>query len=319
MDKKILTVTLNPAIDYTIEVEQFKIDIVNRAEAGRRDPGGKGINVATALNHCGLEADVTGFLGKENRKIFHDHFKKNKIRDRFIYIDGKTREGIKVVDSYNKNTTDINFPGFLLTKEDIDKFIDHFTIIVPEYNYVVLSGSLPIGVSKDIYVQLGKIAKDSGVFVVLDTSGVALKKGVESRVIDLIKPNFEELSAIYPELKNTDDIKESTDKLCRGLLNKVGSIALSLGEEGSCLYTKNGTLNASAPAIRVKSSVGAGDTFLAGYLYGLVKGFSEKAALINAGSWAASKLTIFGPGLNKAYPPDYYKNQIIISNLCKYP
>lgn len=310
MKKKILTVTLNPAIDYTIEVNDFAIDKVNRASASRRDPGGKGINVGTALSQGGFPVCLTGFLGKSNIDIFLNHIKDNSMEDRFLHVEGPTREGIKVVDPNNAVTTDINFPGFLLTEKEITDFKDLFSKIVSDFEYVVISGSIPAGVPSGIYGELALIAKDSGAFVAVDTSGDALRKVIESGAADLIKPNIEELSEIYEELDNTEDKGTALETLVNKILDKVGMIALSMGGEGSRLYSKSGVYEVSTPKIIVKSTVGAGDTYLAGLVAGLASEMSETTALKSASSWAASKLTMFGPGLSKEEPPEQYLDEI---------
>lgn len=310
MKKKILTVTLNPAIDYTIEVNNFTIDTVNRASASRRDPGGKGINVGTALSQGGFPVCLTGFLGKSNIDIFLNHIKDNSMEDRFLHVEGPTREGIKVVDPDNAVTTDINFPGFLLTEEEITTFKDLFSKIVYDFEYVVMSGSIPAGVPSNIYGELALIAKRSGAFVAVDTSGEALSAVIESGAADLIKPNIEELAEIYKELHDAEDKVTAVGALTEKLLDKVGMIALSMGGEGSRLYSKSGIYNVSTPKITVKSTVGAGDTYLAGLIAGLASDMDETAALKSASSWAASKLTMFGPGLSKGAPPEQYLDKI---------
>jgi 1-phosphofructokinase family hexose kinase len=315
MKKKILTVTLNPAIDYTIEVPDFTIDAVNRATTGRRDPGGKGINVATALSQHGLETCVTGFLGKTNSHIFVEHFEKNSMKDHFVYVEGPTREGIKVADPKNVITTDINFTGFHLTGEEIESFKKRFHDIVTGFDFVVLSGSLPAGISKDIYGELASVAKNAGAFVAIDTSGEALKYAIESKSVDLIKPNIDELSEIYREIESAADKQAAVDALAEDLLKKVGMIALSMGEEGSRLYTKSAVFQASAPKIDVKSTVGAGDTFLAGFIGGLAADQKPEESLRTAASWAASKLTMFGPGLSNLEPPEKFLMEISVKTL----
>ncbi|MBF9017900.1 MULTISPECIES: 1-phosphofructokinase family hexose kinase [unclassified Oceanispirochaeta] len=310
MKKKILTVTLNPAIDYTIEVNNFAIDAVNRASASRRDPGGKGINVGTALSQGGFPVCLTGFLGKSNIDIFLNHIKVNSMEDRFLHVEGPTREGIKVVDPKNAVTTDINFPGFMLTEEEIARFIDLFSKIVSDFEYIVMSGSIPAGVPSNIYGELALIAKRSGAFVAVDTSGEALRAVIESGAADLIKPNIEELAEIYQELDDAEDKDSAVGALAEKLLEKVGMIALSMGGDGSRLYSKSGIYDVSTPKITVKSTVGAGDAYLAGLVAGLASDMDETAALKSASSWAASKLTMFGPGLSKESPPFQYLDKI---------
>lgn len=313
MEKKILTVTLNPAIDYTIDIPGFTIDSVNRVQYSRRDPGGKGINVATALSQSGFETHVTGFLGQLNKGIFTEHFKKSCITDDFVYVDGLTREGIKIADSKHSLTTDINFPGFKIKEGEILRFKNRFRDIISQFDYVVLSGSLPVGVPEDIYCELAKIAHEFNVFVAVDTSGRALRNCMESGFVDLVKPNIIELAEVYPDLDISNKNNDSLHLFIIGLLDKVGMIALSLGENGSQLYSRNKKYDVTAPKIAVKSTVGAGDTFLAGFIAGLATDLNEIESLRNAGSWAASTLTMYGAGLSEKDPPNKFMNCIKIT------
>jgi 1-phosphofructokinase family hexose kinase len=310
MNKKILTLTLNPAVDFTVEVPGFRSDAVNRAVSSRRDAGGKGVNTAAALSGQGLEAGVTGFLGRGNRDIFIEHFEKFGLKDEFVYIDGITREGIKITDPEKDQTTDINFKGFTVADEDVALLARHFRKIASGYGFLIMSGSLPVGVDEDIYAEFAKTAKEAGLFVAVDTIGRPLRLAVDSECVDLIKPNLGELLEIFGEDDNSDP-----DTLAGGLLDKVGMIALSMGGEGSRLYTKQDIYQASAPPVKVKSTVGAGDTFLAGFIAGLAGGEPPEACLRKAAAWAASKLTKYGAGCSKSEPPDNFIDHVKIERL----
>lgn len=312
MNKKILTVTLNPAIDFTIEVPGFTLDSVNKAIKSRRDPGGKGINVATALSTGGIDTHVTGFLGKDNREIFTNHFKEHNITDNFVYVQGSTRECIKIADIKNKITTDINFSGIDLQQNELNEFIGFYSETIKDYDYVILSGSLPRNIEADIYNKLASIAQKHGVFVALDTSGPSLLSCINSGNVNLIKPNIDELIDIYPNIFKTDNFENAVDDVVKNILKKVDIIALSLGEKGSKLYTKNLTLKVNAPKIDVKSSVGAGDSFLAGLIAGFAREETINQTLTTAVSWAASKLTKYGPGLSEEQPPQDFVDKIMI-------
>ena len=195
--KKVLTVTLNPAIDYTIDVPNFMPGNVNRALDGCRYPGGKGINVASITALYRLRTAVTGFMGSDNSSVFREHFECYHLDDRFIYINGITREGVKIVDSARSSTTDINFKGFNVEKKDIDRFIKKFSEIAGNYDYIIMSGSIPDGVSPEIYAELASISKGKGVFTAVDTNGEPLEAAVASGCLDLIKPNIDELKDAF--------------------------------------------------------------------------------------------------------------------------
>ncbi|MDC7220895.1 MAG: 1-phosphofructokinase family hexose kinase [Spirochaetales bacterium] len=310
--KKIITVTLNPAVDFTVNVKNFTVDRVNRASAGRRDPGGKGINVATALAEGGFKPWVTGFLGKENSALFGTHFSRYSMEDRFLLVDGATREGIKLIDPEKSHITDINFPGFDVSPGLLQQFLVRFTQSVKDADYLVLSGSLPRGVPVDIYGTLSAIGREAGAFVAVDTSGEALRSLINRGGADLIKPNLDELIEIDKTLRESENPLEEVGAFYDRLKEKIPYLALSLGEQGSRLYSPEGFLSASAPTVDLKSTVGAGDTYLAGLIAGLAHSLSLKECLVNAASWAASTLTQIGPGLNGDTPPELYRSRVRI-------
>lgn len=317
MTKRVLTVTLNPAIDITLEISDFTTNRVNRVNNSRKDPGGKGINIATALSEGGINCDVTGFLGRENADIFEEHFKNHYITNRFIYIDGSTREGIKVTDHKNRTTTDINFPGFEIDRESIDQFISEYTNMVEDYDYIILSGSLPPNIDRDFYTLLTSISHSRGKFTVLDTSGEALFNAINSGNITLIKPNIDELLELYPYIDKTVEDFHAIDRVVEEILNNVEIVALSLGDRGSRVYTRDGIYVINTPNIHIKSSVGAGDTYLAGFIAGLCMGKNMEEIVKTATSWAASKLNKYGPGLSKERLPEVFLDEIVVKTLPK--
>lgn len=322
-DKKILTVTLNPAVDYSVGVPGFLVNSVNRAESGRRDPGGKGINTATVTSRFGIKTAVTGFLGKENCSVFNEHFERNAIVDRFIYIDGFTREGIKINDNLRKETTDINFPGFSVDEKSLQTFIEEFDNLAAGYDYLLMSGSLPTGVPAHIYGRLAETASKAGAFTVVDASGKSLRSAVDSSYVNLIKPNIHELFEAFAEpgmleiLNDEESILAEADRIARSLLDRVDMIALSLGEAGSMLYTADAVYRASAPRVDVATTVGAGDSFLGGLVAGFIFGKDEAGALQMAASSAASTLTMFGPGLSEEFPPGYFYDSVTVEKVDK--
>ena len=311
-EKKILTITLNPAIDYTVQVPDFKTDAVNRASGGRRDPGGKGINAATITAQYKIKTAVSGFLGTENKRIFIEHFENFMIHDRFIYINGPTREGIKIADPLQQITTDINFAGFKIEQTHLDAFIAKFKDIIGEYDYVIMSGSLPENVPDGIYGELASIAAAAGVYTAVDTSREPLRLAIESGYVNLIKPNIDELSDLFDI---SVEEEKNTNALVGRLLDKVESVALSMGGDGSRLYNSGKCFQASAPIINVASTVGAGDSFLGGFITGLAQGKSPEDALRFAAATAASKLTKAGPGWSKDVPPGSFYDKISITEV----
>lgn len=254
-----LTVTLNPAIDRTLTISNFTAGAVNRVEQERANPGGKGVNVAAALADFGCRVAVTGFLGRENSATFETLFAARKIEDQFVRISGQTRTGIKITDPVLKQTTDINFPGLAVTAADLDALRAKLSAL--ESQWVVLAGSLPPGVSTSIYRDLIGALKARGQKIVLDTSGEALRQGIEARP-NVIKPNLAELEELTGERLST---KDSVIQAARKLASKgIELVVVSMGEAGACFLTGTARIIARPPGMEVDSTVGAGDAMVAG-------------------------------------------------------
>ncbi|MGZ0707655.1 1-phosphofructokinase [Coraliomargarita sp. W4R53] len=283
----IITVTLNPAIDHTVFVDQLLPGTVHRATGSHRQAGGKGVNVATMLSLGGAQVAVTGFLGEENPSIFETHFKQHALQDDFIRVPGETRTGIKIIDAKANDTTDLNLPGPAPTAAQGDRLISELLKLVQVGTWVVIAGSLPSGVKPSFLVELIRRLRDADAKVAIDSSGAALKAAVEAGV-DLAKPNVDELE----ELLDTkfDDFETTlvaARELCR---TRIPNLIVSLGGEGALFLTADSELIASAPPVKVISTVGAGDSLLAGYLQGLLRGDGAEDCARLATVYAWSRL-----------------------------
>jgi 1-phosphofructokinase len=282
----IVTITLNPAVDQTVFVNRLNVGSVNRTTAHHRQTGGKGVNVSAMLGRYGIATTATGFLGKDNPRLFNELFKKCNIRDEFIWISGETRTGIKIVDLATHETTDINFPGLEPTFVDLQSFENKLRKLVKPGQWFVIAGSLPSGITVDFFEEILVLLKRGGAKVAVDTSGDALKVAIENRA-DLVKPNEHELAEIlgYP----LTDFATRVHAAVELQREKVEHVILSLGSEGALFINPEMALMASAPPVKVVSTVGAGDSMLAGYLAGLVSGepASKRAQLASVFSWYA--------------------------------
>ena len=153
-ENRVVTVTINPAIDQTIAIPNFTAGVVNRVQSSQLDAGGKGINVASFLSDFGQPATVTGFLGADNDDIFRRFFARKGIEDRCVRIAGQTRIGVKIIDEVPQQTTDINFPGQTPSLADIEHLFDILKELAAADEWFVLSGSIPAGVSPGIYREM---------------------------------------------------------------------------------------------------------------------------------------------------------------------
>lgn len=267
----IVTVTLNPALDRTLDLPSFTLGKVNRVEKERTDPGGKGINVAkviTALQHPVL---VTGFLGHNNAAAFQDYFHHQGIRDHFVETPGDNRVNIKIVDRSTNLVSELNFPGITPSEADLDKLRSLLRQLAASHKWFVLSGSPPPTVPADIYADFIDMLNRYDCKVLLDSSGPALVAGLAAKPF-AVKPNLPELR----QLMQTPLESESEVVLAmQELLNRgISQVAVSLGDKGALVGTCRQVLKAKAPAVPVSSTVGAGDAFVAGYSTGQARGLS---------------------------------------------
>ena len=268
---KILTVTLNPAIDRTLFIPGFKAGEVNRVEQDYSYAGGKGVNVASLLSDFDFELSVTGFLGKDNIAVFEDLFEKKMIENCFVTIEGDTRTGIKIVNEVAKETTDINFPGAKPSSDDIETLILYLRNNAEKFDWIVLAGSVPKGTSDDIYCRIINELKNLDVKIALDTSGKSLHKALLAKP-DLIKPNIDELAELTGrELNNTSEIIEEINNLHN---NGIETVIISMGADGA-LFSKDGSVFHAKPGeVNLVSTVGAGDAMVSGTIAGILLNYS---------------------------------------------
>lgn len=290
---KITTLTLNPAIDLTISVPNFRIGRVNRALSSQADPGGKGVNVASFLADYGFEVTVTGLLGAENDQIFRRLFEQKGIIDRFVRVTGGARPSIKVIDPSNQATTDINFPGEAPDAASLARL----TVIVEELaascDWLVCSGSAPAGAPLSVYRDL--IARAAGTNVLLDASGEAFRLAVTAAPT-IIKPNLEELSEY---LGCTLDDETAVLAAARGFLSDgIKTVAVSMGRQGAIFVEDHEAVHAAPPEVVARSTVGAGDAMVAGIVAAKSLGLPLDECARLATAFAVDAISHVGSGMS---------------------
>lgn len=306
---KIATITLNPAIDQTVSVDDFQVGKVNRSQWMRFDAGGKGVNVASFLSDYGMDVAVTGFLGEENADVFERHFKRKDIDDRFIRVPGETRINIKIMDEASQVTTDLNTPGQVPGEYAISRFYEQVEAMMETCECFVLSGNLQAGLPSTFYADLIKLLKSKNRHTVLDTSGEALEASLKAGP-ELIKPNIHELSALVDKpLVEIKDVHRSAVSLINA---ETKLVVVSMGASGALFVDKDQAFVARPPSIPVKSTVGAGDAMVAG----LVAGINKKLALQDcarlATAFSLSAVTRLGRDLPKPEVIEAFKKQVEI-------
>ncbi len=289
----VVTITLNAAIDRTVTISNFTVGAVNRVENVRSNPGGKGVNVASALADNGHDVAVTGFLGRSNAGAFEELFSQKRIADHFVRIAGQTRIGIKVTDPIRVETTDINFPGPAPNEAEVRVLLSQIAVLDAEW--FVVAGSLPPRVDPAIYRDIIRHLRRRGTKVLLDTSGPPFPLALEAKPT-AIKPNIHELEEyIGRSLPNEKDVIEAARELTsRG----IELVVVSMGKQGACFVTPNEAVVARPPEIEVKSTVGAGDAMVAGILSGQLQDLPLRECARLATAFSIDSLSRLESGLS---------------------
>ncbi|MDA8436749.1 MAG: 1-phosphofructokinase [Actinomycetales bacterium] len=286
----IVTVTLNPSLDQTLEVDTLVRGGINKTEHPRRDPGGKGVNVARALTTNGVPAVAVlpagGLIGDALVSLLVGQ----GVAAEVVRIGGMTRANVTVIEA-DGTTTKLNEPGPTLSDRELDAVLAAVAARVGTAGWIVAGGSLTPGLGPEVYARLADTAAGRGARLAVDTSGPALRESLAYRP-DLIKPNADELAeAVGHELRTLGDVV----KAC-GELQALGArtVLCSLGGDGAVLVDAENAWHARGPRVTVVNTVGAGDAMLAGALYA---GGTGPDALRTGVAWATAAVATTGTGV----------------------
>jgi tagatose 6-phosphate kinase len=286
----ILCLNLNAAIDKTIVVTSFKINKIHRPESVVALAGGKGCNVARALNKLGETPVVSGWVGGFSGQFIEKELHREGIQTDFIHTDFESRTCTSILDHEKQTMTEIYEVGEAVPFGKICELRDHILAVIGKYKAVTLSGSLPPGVPSDFYADLIEIAQKENVLTFLDTSGDALRKGVEAGPF-FVKPNETEAKSLLGLRSNdTLDFAQAAAEIS---IRYGTNVLLSLGAEGAVAAKAEEIYLLKNPSIEAKSAVGSGDCMLAGLTHGFLNGLSfEKAIVCGVAAGTANTLTI---------------------------
>lgn len=299
----IYTVTLSPAIDYYIELEEFQEQELNHCENSYTIMGGKGINVSKVLDNFGIKTLALGFVGGFTGDYIKKDFCLAKMKEQFTELKENTRINIKMKTKVGESEIAGKAPN--ISEEDLKRFYKTLEQI-KEGDLLVLSGSVPKSLSDEIYAEvIARVPK--GVRIILDARGKAFAKALEKGVY-FTKPNRKELEEHFErELPNLEELVAAAKEL-----QKRGSkyVIVSRGGEGSFCVTEDKVLIGNAPKGKLISSVGAGDSMVAGILYALEKGCGIEEAY--SYGIAAGSATAFSEGLTNLQDMEKIKEKVII-------
>lgn len=282
----ILTVTLNPAVDRTIYLNNLTVGQVNRVIGSRQDAGGKGINVSKSITALGGKSIAFAVLGGQNGEYIARNVAARGIELTEFRIDGETRQNIKIVDLSNDAYTDINEPGPELNGGSSERIQEAILSRLTAGTVLVLSGSAAPGIAPDIYRRLSEEAARRGCPVILDADDRLLAEALKGRP-RLVKPNIHELEALVGRTLN--GFAEIVEAAFGILSEGAGAVVVSMGKEGAIWVDRQQAFHIESMNVTVKSTVGAGDAMVAALALGLETGLEpEETMRLAAASSAAS-------------------------------
>lgn len=295
----IVTVTLNPAVDETLTVHQLLLGETNRIKETNIDPGGKGLNVARVIKRLGRPAVAITLVGGETGQFIKNRLEREGVEMDLVEISGETRVNISILDESAGIQTNLNHEGPRVDAAELHRTEAKVAEWLPEAVLIVLGGSLPPGAPSDTYARLIRWARQSDVRAILDTSGDVLSEGVCAQPY-MIKPNVREAEYLLGRKLQTDDeIVEGSQEL---LNLGIEIVVVSMGVRGAIAVSREGVWKAIPPKVSKESTLGAGDSMVAG----LAIGTSEHSGLADslALATAAATATVMTPGTELCRPED---------------
>jgi 6-phosphofructokinase 2 len=294
--RPILTLTMNPAVDVSSSVPVLEPYEKLRCNDVWHHPGGGGINVSRVIGRLGAETIAVFPCGGAMGMLLKHLLVDEGVRHLPIAIAGDTREDFAVRESATGNQFRFILPGPVLSDAEIRKCLDAVVSRLRPGSFLVASGSLPPGTPMEFYAELAETVSSAGARLVLDTSGAALRKAVERGGLFLIKPSQSELNELTGKAAlNMDDRIKAARQIVAS--RRAEFVSVSLGAEGALLVGGGCILKAKAPLVEVKTTVGAGDSFLAALVWAFAHRATPPEALKIAVAAGTAALLTPGTGL----------------------
>ncbi len=296
---KIVTLTMNPALDIATVTDRIVPALKLRCQAPRYDPGGGGINVARAVHALGGDALAIFPAGGAAGEMIRHLLREEGVAFEFIAVEGFTRESLAVEELRSGDQYRFILPGPKIGGEDQERCLDQLSRAASQADYIVASGSLPIGVPEDFYARVAALAKRQAKRLVLDTSGAALKQAGNG--IYLLKPSLRELEGLMGRQIQSEHEEEQAarEAVAQG---RGEVVVVSLGSRGALLASAEGSERFPAIRVQAKTTVGAGDSMLAGIILGLQRDLPLREAV--RFGMAAGAAALLGSGTQLCRPDD---------------
>lgn len=290
MTAVIATLTMNPALDVATEAERVIPTRKLRCETPRYDPGGGGINVSRVIGTLGGTATAVYPAGGPTGDLLTSLLASHGIPRHPVTIEGLTRESFTVNEQTSGDQFRFVLPGPALSEAEQQRCLQAIAALTPRPDYLVASGSLPPGVPAGFYAELGRLARQNGMRLVLDTSGDALR---QAHGAYLLKPNRNELAQLAGRrLSGETELRDAARRLLDE--GRAEVVVVSLGHDGALLVTAGDCQHFPALDVPIRSAVGAGDTMVAAIVFALAAGH-ELVDAVQLGI-AASAATLLSPG-----------------------
>ncbi len=297
----IYTITLNPALDRTLWIDKIRDDVSNRILEEHSFAGGKSIDVSRVLKNLGVDNTALGFVGGFAGRELEGRLLNVGVQSDFVRVSGETRTNIIIHENETGKQVNFNARGPEIRPSEIMQLVEQIEKL-PCPEIAAIGGSLPPGVNPEIHRKIITLLKKCQARVVLDVDGEALKQGIKA-LPNVIKPNIHELSELVGhELKSMDEILAAARQINE---DGVEIVLVSMGGKGILLVADGQEFHAVPPAVDVKSTVGAGDSSVAGFISGLSQGKDLKECLIYAA--AAGTATTLRQGTALCQVEDFQK------------
>lgn len=308
----IITVSMNPAIDKTVEVSRLLPGGLNRILKVEYDAGGKGINVSKTIRELGGESIATGFLGGNAGKTIENILNERNIQNDFIWVDGETRTNTKVFEE-NGEVTELNEPGPIIGEEQMKKLMNKLEEYADENALFILAGSIPNGVDKHIYAKIIRLVHTKGAKVLLDADGELFRNSLAAGP-DMIKPNrveLEEYAGIDYRASDEEILQMARDLLAKGMK----TVAVSMGKSGAMIVREGFEVRCPALSVKAHSTVGAGDAMVAALAYSWDQNLDDEETVRLCMAASAGAVTTIGTKPPTKELVDELKKQVILERI----
>lgn len=307
----ITILTFNPSVDRMYRVSELNIGQVQRVKTANATAGGKGLNVTKVCKILGEDPLAMGFLGGFNGEYIKNELEKLEIRSKFTHINQETRNCLNIIDD-NLTSTEFLEKGPVLEDYDLINFEKDLETILADTQILVASGSYCQNMPTDYYKRIGDICKNNNIKFILDTSGESLKVALESNPY-LIKPNTDEIKQLLNiNIKSRDELIYAARKL---LSMGAQNVCISLGKDGMIYLNENELYEVKVPKIKAVNTVGSGDSTIAGFSVGILRGYDTVELLKLANACGMSNALNMETGFINISDIDKFTKEIVVNKL----